>query len=219
MATIAEFTIPSNAFPLGTIFEDYPNVHVELERVVPTNSALIPYFWVRDLGEDEEEGVERAFENHPDVIDIRRIDAVDGDYLNRVEWRPNYDGIMEAIVASDVTLVTGTGTATEWTFEVRADERGDIAAFQEHCREHDLPVTLTSVHPLGETAQGVAGNLTEAQREALVLAYEQGYFQTPRETSLADLAEELDITGQSFGSRLRRGTHRLVGSTLVGHGE
>jgi len=47
-----------------------------------------------------------------------------------------------------------------------------------------------------------------------VLAYERGYFDTPRETSLEEIAEELGITQQSLSSRLRRGHRRLIKATL-----
>jgi predicted DNA binding protein len=57
--------------------------------------------------------------------------------------------------------------------------------------------------------------LTETQREALVLAHERGYYDSPRETSLEEIADELGITQQSLSSRLRRGYRRLVGETLI----
>lgn len=214
MATIAEFTIPADEFPLGSIFEDYPDVQVELERVIPTKSALVPYFWVHGLGEAEEEDVEAAFERHPDVECIERIDDVQGNYLIRVEWGSDYEGILEAIVEANVVLLTGVGTAEEWRFELRSDERDDISAFETYCREHRLPVTLRSIHSLSEHDQRGSYGLTDEQREALVLAYERGYYATPSETTLEEMASDLGITGQSLGSRLNRGVHRLIASTL-----
>lgn len=216
MATIAEFTIPADEFPLGSIFEDYPDVQVELERVIPTKSALVPYFWVRGLGEAAEEDVEASFERHADVESIERIDDVQGNYLIRVEWGADYEGILEAIIETDVVLLTGVGTAEEWTLELRAAEREDISAFETYCREHSLPVTLRSIQSLTEHDQRCAYDLTDPQREALELAYECGYYATPSETTLEEMASDLGITGQSLGSRLNRGVHRLIGSTLGG---
>ena len=123
---------------------------------------------------------------------------------------------MKAITETDVVLLSGMGTAAEWTFELRADEREAVSAFQQYCQEHDIPVELTALHALSEMQTGAPHDLTEPQREALVLAYERGYYHSPRAVTLEELADDLGITGQSLGSRLRRGTHRLVGSTLVG---
>jgi len=44
---------------------------------------------------------------------------------------------------------------------------------------------ITAVHAM-LPIQGEGYELTETQREALVLAYERGYFDTPRESSLED---------------------------------
>jgi hypothetical protein len=81
--------------------------------------------------------------------------------------------------------------------------------------DHDIPARLASLHALTALDSGAEHDLTDTQREALLLAYERGYYQSPREVSLDELAAEVGITGQSFGSRLRRGIHRLIGSTLA----
>ena len=215
MATLAEFTIPAESFPLGSVFTDHPGVTVELERVIPTNKAIIPYFWIRGVGETEETEIEAAFRKLPDVKRVVKVDQVGGDYLKRIEWSADYQGVMKAIVETGATLISGVGTAEEWTFEIRADTRDGIAEFQRYCHEHDIPVTLTALHALSSIETGTEYNLTEAQREALILAYQRGYYQVPREASLDEMAKELDITGQSLGTRLQRGIHRLIGSTLI----
>lgn len=214
MATIAAFTIPTESFPLGNVFEGHPDVTVELERVIPTNKAIIPYFWVRNIGEAEEQEIEHALRNHPDVHSLTTVDEVNGEYLMRVEWNPGYEGILKGIAETPVILLSGIGSADEWRFEVRADGHEPIATFQQYCREHDLPMELIALYALSEMETGTQYDLTEEQREALVLAYTRGYYQSPRQTTLDEMAGELGITGQSFGSRLRRGIHRLLGSTV-----
>lgn len=57
---------------------------------------------------------------------------------------------------------------------------------------------------------------TEQQREALVVAYEKGYFTEPRETSLEELAEELAISPTAVGGRIKRGMKSLIGMTVMG---
>lgn len=73
---------------------------------------------------------------------------------------------------------------------------------------------LIALYALSEMETGKQYDLTADQREALQLAYERGYYQSPRHTTLDEIAGELGITGQSLGSRLRRGIHRLLGSTV-----
>jgi len=215
MSTIAEFTIPADAFPLGRLFEGREDAVVELERLVPTKPGLIPYVWVQSMTRSEVEAVVRAGERVPELNGIQLVDEVEGNFLLRLNWGPNYEGILRAVSEMDVTLVSGVGSADSWTFEVRGDNRKQIAAFQRYCAEHEQTVSLRALNTLSSTRSGAAYDLTDPQREALLLAHRRGYYHSPREVTLEDLASEVGISGQAFGSRLRRGIDRLVGSTLA----
>ena len=211
MATEATFTVPSDQFPLGTVFNQLPGVKVELERIISDRDALIPFFWVRGTDADD---VENAFDAHPGVREIRPVDSVEDEYLLRVEWEIAYDDVLTVLAETEVPILSATGTNQQWTFEVRGDDRTDIAAFQQRCQELDIPVTLTKLHALTPVDTAAEAGLTDAQQETLVLAYERGYFESPREVTLEELGEELGITQQAVGSRLRKGSKYIVGSTL-----
>jgi predicted DNA binding protein len=209
MSTVAEFTLAADEFPLGTVFSQLPEAAIQLERVIPDTNGVVPYFWVRRV---ETDAIVEQFTDHPGVRDIRLVDTVDSEYLMRCEWRPDYDGVLDALISPEVVLLSAVGTAEEWTFELRGESRDAIAEFQEYCHNHGAPVELTKLRGLQplDTKQ----DLTEAQREALILAYERGYFNSPRETTLEAIADELDISQQAVGSRLRRGTRRLIEQVL-----
>jgi predicted DNA binding protein len=211
MATVMEFTSPADEFPLGTVFANLPGVTVELERLIPHEDLIIPYFWVR--GADVAD-IEAAFEVHAGVTDVRLVDSHEEEYLMRAKWEREYVGVLDALAATNLVVLSGVGTSDGWTFEVRGENRADVSDFRTYCQDHDIPIEITAVHAL-LPIKGEGYELTEAQREALVSAYEQGYFDSPREATLADVAEELGITQQSLSSRLRRGHRRLIGATLV----
>lgn len=212
MATEATFTIAPEEFPLGTVFDRLPEVTVELERIVPGNGVVVPYFWVRGVRVDN---VEAAFSEHPGVRDIRPIDSVEDEHLLRVEWDPSYEGVLGALAETEVPIISAVGTNQQWTFEVRGETRRDVADFQRLCREEDIPVTLTALHALTPVETETEEALTDAQQEALVLAYERGYFNSPRDVTMEDLGEELGISQQAVASRLRRGIRGILGSTLT----
>ncbi|MFP9190657.1 helix-turn-helix domain-containing protein [Natrialbaceae archaeon A-CW1-1] len=211
MATVMEFTSPADEFPLGTVFENLPAVSVELERLIPHETLIIPYFWVRGA---EAEDIEAAFEAHAGVINIELIDSVDDEYLLRAEWEETYFGLLSALASANIAVLSGVGTNDGWRFEVRGENREAVSEFRTICQNHEIPIEITAVHEL-LPVQGDGYELTETQREALVLAYERGYFDSPREASLEDVATELGITQQSLSSRLRRGHRRLIAGTLI----
>lgn len=212
MATVAEFTINDDEFPLGGLFNDMPGVNLELERVVPTNKTVIPYVWVHGATLDD---IEERLGASSALEEGKLIDDIDDTYLIRLKWKCEKEGVVKAIVETGVTLLSGGNSGDHWTFEIRGDDRDNVSAFQHYCRERGIPITLTGLHALSRMRTGAEYDLTDAQRDALTLAYEHGYFQSPRAVTLDEIAGELGITGQSLGSRIRRGTHRLIGSTLI----
>lgn len=211
MATEATFTVPSDQFPLGTVFDQLPDVTVELERIIPARDVVIPYFWVRGT---EVDNIESAFTGHPGVEEIRLVDSIEDEYLLRVEWALDYDDVLTTLTETEVPLIEASGTNQQWTFGIRGDDRSDIAEFQQRCRELDIPITLSELHALTPVETGTEAALTDTQQEALVLAYERGYFESPREVTLEEIGEELDISQQAVGSRLWGGIRHILGSTL-----
>ncbi len=211
MATIMEFTSPPAEFPLGTVFSTLPSVTIELERLIPHDTLIIPYFWVR--GADAAD-IEAAFDAHAGVTGITLIDSVEDEYLMRAEWDQEYVGVLSALATVQIVVLSGVGTKDGWHFEVRSEDREGISAFRTYCQSHDIPIDITAVHALLPVRDS-GYELTDTQREALVVAYERGYFDSPRTASLEDVADELGITQQSLSSRLRRGHRRLIAGTLI----
>lgn len=212
MATIARFAIPADDFPLGRIFDDLPNTTVEIERVVPTEQDLLPYFWVADVERTNVQGfltAEPAFES------VTRIDTLDGRELFRARWNTDVEGVLTAILESELTVLSALGTHERWTFEFRADDPDQISAFHQTCADCDIAVQLERLQSLAENQPTHSHGLTANQHEALLLAFNEGYYDQPRTTNLETLADQLDISRSSFSDRLRRGYYNLLENTIV----
>lgn len=212
MATIAEFTIPADDFPLGNIFENVPDVTIEIERVVPTGHAILPYFWVRNV---PVERVQQTLEVQGALESFTVVDDLDSQGLIRADWDADVEGVLTGIIDAELTLLSATGTEEEWRFEFRAEETDQISAFQQYCTDHDIDTELVRLYDVGGTGSTGQYSLTPEQREALLLAYEEGYYGLPRETDLETLADEFGIARQSFADRLRRGHRNLIGETVA----
>ncbi|MDG5761765.1 helix-turn-helix domain-containing protein [Natronococcus sp. A-GB1] len=211
MATEATFTLPPDEFPLGCVFERFPEVSIHLEQVIPAGEVVVPYFWVKGT---TAEVIEDEFTGQPGLQSIRQMDAVQEQRLLRAEWEQAYSGIMQALIDSAVVLINGNGTNEQWTFEIRGNDRSEIADFHQRCQQLDVQFELTALHALTPLNSATEKALTETQQEALMLAYKHGYYRTPREITLEELAVELGITQQAVASRLRRGINQILGETL-----
>lgn len=214
MPSIAEFTLPVGGFPLGRIFETRPAVTLELDRVVPSGDTVMPYFWVTDR-EREFAAVETFFAQLPELRSAELLVEMGDRGLYRAEWEPAYMGIMEAIASTGVTVVAASGSSDGWSFEIRAMENGQLSAFQRRCRELGVDLSLTRLSQLTAVDADADPGLTAQQREALVLAYEQGYYDTNRSVDQAALAAQIGISRQALAARLRRGYRQLIEAALI----
>jgi len=212
MAIEASFTVDQSDFPLTAVFEQLSGATIELDRVVPTAEAVVPYLWIHggDAGDLTTDLSEDA-----GIDDVTLVDEVDDDFIVRVDWNLDYESVLTAIVETGVDLLSGIGSEDRWTFEVRASERDDLSSFQTYCRTHDVPIELTQLHELSADDGDRGYDLTDGQHHAIELAYANGYFDSPRAATQGDIAEELGVSRQAVSSRLQRGMRRLVAETIA----
>lgn len=212
MAIEASFTVEHADFPLSAVFEQLTDVTIELDRIVPTGEAVIPYFWI---SADDTDKLTTDLSADIGIDQVKVIDQVEKQMFVRIDWNLDHESILTAIVNTEITLLSGIGKEKQWTFEVRASEQQDLSDFQTYCRDNDIPIELTELHAISTLKSDREFDLTDGQRKALILAYSNGYFDSPRDATQADLAAELGITRQAVSSRLQRGMRRLVASTLI----
>ncbi|MFC6732874.1 helix-turn-helix domain-containing protein [Haladaptatus sp. DYSN1] len=210
MSVIAEFTIPYSEFNLGTVLHTDSEIHIDLERIVPTSEKVMPFFWASG-------GNLEAFENEvresPVVANLSRLDAVSGSALYRVEWTEPIESLVHGIAESEATILKANGNR-EWLFHLRFGDHAHLSQFHEYCLEHDISIDLSRVYTLADGGQERPHGLTADQRETLLLALEHGYFDVPRAATLSEIANTLGISQQAASERVRRGVKSVLSSVL-----
>lgn len=215
MTMVAEFAIPTKALPAGNTLIKYPNTRIELERIIPTQESALPFFWV--WGSEPEAFMEVA-EDEKNIAKVELLDHVEEGALFRAEWTPNAE-LIQGIKQLDATLIEATGTSDHWRFEVRTDEPDALQNFQEIFEQEGITVELDRLYDLAELVEGDSQSLTPEQRETLLTAYQEGYFEKPRKTSQEKLSEQFDISGRAVSDRLRRGVRNLIAASLLPSGK
>jgi hypothetical protein len=210
MTVIAEISCRPADFLLGETLEGGEETRVELERVVPTEESRFPHLWA--YGGDREV-FERALDDDATVEDFSLLDELDGRRLYRVEWSVDESLTVEGFSDSDVSVLSATGSQKAWRLKLRFTDAEELSKFHSRCLDQSVEVTLERLYdPIVESSRS---QLTSIQRETLRLAYEEGYFDIPRQTTLVELGEELGISDQSVSERLRRAQTNLVDGTLL----
>lgn len=96
---------------------------------------------------------------------------------------------------------------------------GSLTALVEALRERaGVAVDVRTVGTFDRRHGTLAGDLTDRQFEAVETATELGYYAAPREASLADVADALEVSEGTASELLRRAESRLM-AQLVGTGD
>lgn len=208
MTVLAHFVVDSETLPIGQIVRETPGLELEFERIVPTDEAIMPYFWVSS---DNLDNFERSLAASSHVVDFMALDQTDQGTLYRVEWARDRGMLIEGFVETGGAVLSGEVDENEMRFVVRFADHDHLAQFYNYCVEHDIKLELMRVYSLTDRSERAREfGLTPEQREALVLAATHGYFSSPRETSMNDLADDLDISQQAMSQRIRRGTEKIL---------
>ncbi len=210
MSVTADLSISGDEFVLGTALLTDADIHIELERVVPTSQQVLPFFWA--IG-SEFETFEADVQSNPSVQNLVALDRVEGRVLYRVEWSEEVESFIYGIAEVGATILEATGDQV-WRFRLRFHDHGSLSDFHDYCETRGISYTLDRVTTdIAEEKEEFG--LTPEQRETLVLALEKNYFNVPRGVTLGELAEELGVTQQSVSERVRRGTGSVLEAVLL----
>jgi len=80
--------------------------------------------------------------------------------------------------------------------------------------ETDMSWEILSIGKYRGCSNDATDSLTDRQRDVLLYAYEEGYYDVPRRTTLSDLAGELDIDESTIAEHLRRAENNVFSQVL-----
>lgn len=212
MSVILEFTIDDEAFQLGQVLSPPPRMHLELERIVPTGKMVLPFLWATGV---ETDAFEESVRTHPAVKELQVLDRIGDRTLYRIEWEGQPADMLEAIADTEAVVLEARGNDT-WVFRLRFPDHEKLSQFHNFIIGQGISIHIERTYTLTETTDyGHRFELTEDQREALVLALQRGYFATPSEVSLDELDDDLGVSRQAVSKRIRRGNETVLRKVLL----
>lgn len=192
---------------ISEISTSFPEATFRLLTGVPMDDTVL------ELGEVTAASPERvgdAIETHPDIV------AYDQLYLDDRRTIAQYEAVKQQL------------------YEFLGDSSLPPAfplQFENGAMEFDVTVTRDQFETIGTTLEASNADyellsvvtdrdpdalLTDRQRECLNVALREGYFQVPRDCTLADVAETLEVDTSTASETIRRGSARVLEWFLVG---
>ncbi|GAB3674293.1 helix-turn-helix domain-containing protein [Halopiger thermotolerans] len=217
MTTIAELSVPTDEFALAETFRQLPDMEVRVESVVAEGPGrTTPLVWFSNVDPDELDETLRADST---VVEHQQLleDTDDGEWFYRLKYSEDVSSICRAIYAHDGTVLGAQVADNQWTLRVLFPHREGLSDAVSDIEELGVRVDVKRmVEAGGDEDLETTAALTEPQKEAIAEAYRQGYYDVPREISLEELANELDISHQALSERLRRANRVLASEQLDG---
>lgn len=186
----------------------FPDATLRLLTGVPKGDCAL------ELGEaraQNPEAVSDAIRRHPDIVGYDELYVDDTRVIGQYE--ADEKGLYEFLWASSLPpefpIIVEDGemefdlTATQPQFEAFG------SALDEMGKQYEL---LSLVHTENRDQL-----LTDRQREYLTVAHNHGYFDVPRESTLAEVADTLDVDPSSASETIRRATHRVIEDFVLTH--
>ena len=207
--------LPPTAW-IDTVSTAFPTATFRLLAGMPTECGAM------HLGEVRAErpaAVADAIRDHPAVVEYENLHATTDRALARYEAEETglYEFVEHAGVVPDYPVVVRNG----WFTVDLTDTRDRVTAIRDGLEAAELPHELVSIVHLYDDDPIVAlhdddRRVTPRQREALDVALQAGYFEVPRESTLAEVAEVLDVDTSTASGLIRRGVGTLVEAARAG---
>lgn len=198
--------LPEDAW-VAQLSQSYPDATFRLLSGVRTGETAV------ELGEiraDDPDAVSEAVAAHPSVIDHERLEVTDDRSLSKYETTDTdlYAFVEDSSLPPEFPVVVHNG----WYELDFTGTRAEFDRFRAGLEDLEIPYDLLSILE----GDGRADLLTPRQREVLEAAIRNGYFEVPRECTLAELADDLEVDKSTASGVLRRGEARIVTWFLTG---
>ena len=148
----------------------------------------------------------------------RVIETRDREAIYSFEYTDEAKILSPVISAANGVVLDMRNDGRAWILTIWLPDRTDLVQLWDYAQHNDIDIELLRVNEYASLGKTDAG-LTDNQREALLIAFESGYFEEPRNATLSEVAAELNISQPAASGLLRRAIERLIVSSLLDDGE
>ncbi len=107
------------------------------------------------------------------------------------------------------------GTHEGWEFRIAFPDEEALHRLVEFASEHDIDFEVHRIFRTRNVDHEHGHGISEKQRDALLTALGEGYFDVPRTVTMDELADQFDISGAAMSQRIRRGMKGLLESVYA----
>jgi predicted DNA binding protein len=218
MSVISEFRLASEDIALMRALETVPQMILDVEQTIAEDPDQ-PILFVWAHGDNFEE-FERALSADDSIAECEVVETLREERLYRIQISSAADvGFYHLDIEVGASRLDVSATHEGVELRMRFPDQQSLQEYFDRCRAQGIAVSLHRLyHDQTGTENDNQYSLSEKQRETLELAHGEGFFEVPRRTSLAAIAEELGISEQAVSERIRRAMATLISNALAPEG-
>ncbi|WP_435075036.1 helix-turn-helix domain-containing protein [Halorubrum sp. HHNYT27] len=167
-----------------------------------------------DVAGSDIERLRTELEHDPTVTEAEYLGTIGDDNRFKLRFEDGVPLFPPETTEMGVQVLSARHADGDWNILMHVPTHSTLHEIQSHYHDHGITFRVKRLHIARETDIGAETALPPGQREALLVAYRNGYFQVPRDVSQEEVADELGISKSGVSQRLRRSIDRLIEATL-----
>lgn len=193
-------TIPEDIW-VGQLSREYADAEFEILTAFPKEMGGVA---LAEITAKDGDAIVTAMETHEEVLAVNLLKQTEETLLVQFETSEPILllPVKEAGTPFELPFTVSRGRVN-WEITATQDRLSKLA---EQLREFDITFEVRSVTHEVETTQ----LLTDRQVEILTRAVETGYYDTPRKSTLTDLAADLDLAKSTCSETLHRAEEKVI---------
>jgi predicted DNA binding protein len=212
MSITAKVHIKHDQLALVPTLRNFDSVEIRVITQGNTNPGATVFPFLIEY--DDRVELERMLDDDSTVSSYELVDWTDGRGIYYIEHTPE-----TKLISSVVTEVNGFLVHTEtkgngWLVRLLLPDRKALNTIWEFTNENDITLNINEIYG-NDAGTETSYGLTNEQKAALRITYEEGYFREPRDISLREVADEMELSSTAMSGRLRRGMRNLIAATIA----
>lgn len=210
MSVIADVSVAPSALPLGEMLLSDPVSRIEFERAVHFSTQPVQFVWITSTSPNEAVSRIRSLDS---VAGVQLYGSVENSSLVRVEWSPDFPtDFVRLLSERGIVVLEAVGEHRAWSLRLRGPEDGSLQRLYDDCTSAHIQFEIEQLHTVPSPMRGCA--MTDKQFDAVTAAFEEGFFDVPRRTTLGELSDRFDISEQALSKLIRRGVRSVLSEHL-----
>lgn len=212
MTTIMAAAVSRDDLALGETLAAVQGVELELVPRISSRSDATSLVWGNA---EEPDRLTEELQADSTTAEVETLLRFDSGRLYQVRWNPSSRVPLIPLLCGDGTVLDAGGTADGWSLRFLFPDRADVSETHDACAKHGVDLDVRTVCQLSDGSAGGAFDLTDGQYDALTTAFDVGYYDVPRRTTLQEMSGSFGISHQALSERMRRGHGALVANALL----